>query len=93
MPLVGKVWNEKQVIGWEGFRLHKKLQELRTGLKAWNLNVVGNMESKLKDVETKLHDFDLLAELGTLSEEKALARRNLYKEMWDLSRMVERLWL
>lgn len=65
---VEKVWKETIVEGWSGFKCLRKLKALKLALKQWNVEVFGNVESKLKLLEEELHVLDLKAEESSLSE-------------------------
>ena len=72
MKLVNKVWEGTRVEGWGSFKLKVKLQMVKKALKEWNVEVVGNLECKLKEFEEKVHKYDLLSEHRTLSEEECV---------------------
>ncbi|XP_028061195.1 uncharacterized protein LOC114264698 [Camellia sinensis] len=93
LPFVEKWWMEHNVEGWAGFRLFKKMKELKIALKQWNNEVFGNVNTKLKQAEDELHMIDLVAEERELEEAKKKSRRREARvEVGYLTRMVERLW-
>ncbi|XP_028073115.1 uncharacterized protein LOC114275302 [Camellia sinensis] len=59
----------------------------------WNNEVFGHVEFKLKQIEEELHTLDLRAEEGSLSSSQAARRREAKGEAWQLSKMVEWVWL
>lgn len=78
--------------GWAGYRLMKKLKELRSHLRVWNKKVFGNIDSLLKSAEEELHDWDLKAESRSLADEDIRRRREARSLGWKLSGDKERLW-
>lgn len=92
-PFLKKVWNETNVEGWAGFKLQVKLKSLKLALKQWNLEVFGNVNTKLKQAEVELHALDLEAEIRELDEDEKTRRAAVRGEIWKLSRMVDRIWL
>lgn len=92
-PFVKKVWNETNVVGWAGYKLQVKLKSLKLALKQWNLEVFGNVHTKLKQAEVELPAFDLEAENRKLDEVEKRRRAEVREEFWKLSTMVDRLWL
>lgn len=53
----------------------------------------GNMDSKLKQAEEKLHALDLTAESKNLDEDESSRRREARGEAWKLRKLLERSWL
>ncbi|KAL7183710.1 hypothetical protein ACSBR2_025985 [Camellia fascicularis] len=86
---VEKVWNETIVEGWSGFKCLRKFKALKLALKQWNVEVFGNVESKLKLLEEELHVLELKVEESSLSESDFTRIRDAKWEAWKLSRMVE----
>lgn len=62
-------------------------------MKSWNLEVFGKVDFKLKQLEEEIHDLDLLAEQRSLTEAEKSRLREVKGEAWNLSKMVEWLWL
>ncbi|CAL5358449.1 unnamed protein product [Camellia sinensis] len=93
MKVVQKCWAETMLDGWAGFKCLYKLKALKATLKQWNNEVFGHVEFKLKQVEKELHILDLLAEEGSLSSSQAARRREAKGEAWQLSKMVEWVWM
>lgn len=58
-----------------------KLKELKQALKKWNVEVFGNLESKLKQAEGKLHALELITESRTLDEDKGRRSREVRGEV------------
>ncbi|KAL7205988.1 hypothetical protein ACSBR2_018823 [Camellia fascicularis] len=86
-------WKETAVVGWAGYILLKKLENLKVGLKKWNVESFGNITNKLKAAKAELHRLELVAEVRELDEAEIRRRREARGEVWRLSKMVERLWL
>lgn len=45
------------------------MKEMREALKAWELGAFGNTQQKLDQVELELHNLDIQAEEGNMSED------------------------
>ncbi|KAL7208281.1 hypothetical protein ACSBR1_030105 [Camellia fascicularis] len=86
------IWSNTSVTGWAGFILVQKLKHLQLELKKWNVEVFGNVLSKLKVSEEELHALDILAEERPLVQAEMARRRVVRGEMWKLHRMAEWLW-
>lgn len=54
-----KVWDSTNVQGWASYIIMEKLRVLKIALKKWNTKVFGDVEAKLKEVESELHSIDL----------------------------------
>ncbi|XP_028067000.1 uncharacterized protein LOC114269849 [Camellia sinensis] len=87
MKKIKFVWVSTQVEGWAGYRLKIKLKSLKKALKAWNNEVFGNVESKLKEVEDATHALDLTTEERPLQEHEVLSRREIKGELWKLRKI------
>ncbi|XP_028085234.1 uncharacterized protein LOC114286280 [Camellia sinensis] len=90
---VQKIWAESHVNGWAGFKCLRKLRLLKAALKRWNLEVFGKVDFKLKQLEEEIHVLDLVAEQRLLTDAERSTLRELKGEAWNLSKMVEWLWL
>ncbi|KAH7840050.1 hypothetical protein Vadar_012040 [Vaccinium darrowii] len=51
------------------------------------------MQHNLDQVELELHNLDIQAEEGNITETEKSLRRSLKAEQWKLSRALERMWL
>ncbi|KAF5931642.1 hypothetical protein HYC85_027813 [Camellia sinensis] len=92
MPAVKQIWENNQVSGWAGFRLMRKLRDLRSHLRIWNKEVFGNIDALLKSAEEELHEWDLQAESGSLDDASIRSRREARSLVWKLCRDKARLW-
>ncbi|XP_028083312.1 uncharacterized protein LOC114284578 [Camellia sinensis] len=92
MPAVKQIWENNQVSGWAGFRLMRKLRDLRSHLRIWNKEVFGNIDDLLKSAEEELHEWDLQAESGSLDDAGISSRREVRSLVWKLCRDKARLW-
>ncbi|KAL7220385.1 hypothetical protein ACSBR2_013299 [Camellia fascicularis] len=84
MAEVKKNWEDTQVSGWAGYRLMRKLYNLRNHLRVWNKEVFGNIDTLLQP--------DLKAESRHLDDLETKRRREVRSQVWQLSRNKERLW-
>ncbi|KAL7200241.1 hypothetical protein ACSBR1_032210 [Camellia fascicularis] len=80
------------VTGCAGFIIVQKLKQLKLELKKWNIEVFGNVSSKLKALEEEMHALDILAEERLLVDSERTRRRVVRGEMWHLLIMVEWIW-
>ncbi|XP_028099375.1 uncharacterized protein LOC114298914 [Camellia sinensis] len=88
------IWDPSvfQLSRWAGFRIVQKSKQLKLELKIWNIEVFGNVSSKLKALEEELHALVRLAEERILVDSERTIRRVVRDEMWKLHRMVEWIW-
>ncbi|XP_028054290.1 uncharacterized protein LOC114258520 [Camellia sinensis] len=93
LALVKKTWVEAQVFGWAGFVVKTKFLILKSKLKKWNIEVFGNVESKLKVAEAELYSLDFEAEGRDLNDQEVSKRRNLLGEVWRLRKIGKWVWL
>lgn len=91
LVVVKHVWEETQVYGCVGYKIFKKLQSLKIELKKWNMEVFGNIGSKVKSAEEELHSWDLAAKSKLLQESEIKRRRELKGEVWKLRKIKENL--
>ncbi|XP_028081019.1 uncharacterized protein LOC114282522 [Camellia sinensis] len=91
--IIIKIWAESHINGWAGFKYVRKLRSLKAALKGWNLEVFGKVDFKLKQLEEEIHDLDLVAEQRLLTDTERSKLREVKGEAWNLSKMVEWLWL
>ncbi|XP_028096430.1 uncharacterized protein LOC114296321 [Camellia sinensis] len=90
---VENVWVGTQVEGWAGFRIMVKLRTLKQALKIWNVEVFGQVESKLKAAEAELHSWDLTAEERDLVEDEVRQKIEIRNEVWKVRKRLEWIWL
>lgn len=70
--------------GWRIFCFKEKLKKLKEKLKIWNVEVFGNVETKVKRLVGELNQSDALARVRLLSDEEIRLRRSITE---DLSRV------
>ncbi|XP_028063578.1 uncharacterized protein LOC114266848 [Camellia sinensis] len=87
LPLMGrkevvkKSWEDNTIDGWAGFRVFRKMKELKGKLKEWNYSVFGNIHDKVKSIEDQIHSLDLVAENSPLNDADILKRKELKSEL------------
>lgn len=89
MRIAKETWNEVQVTGWAGFIIVQRLRVVKDRLKIWNKEDFEDINCALQDTETKLHQFDVLAEDKQLNQE---GRCKTKSEFWRLSKLTKTLW-
>ncbi|KAL7202514.1 hypothetical protein ACSBR1_034063 [Camellia fascicularis] len=85
-------WSNTTFAGWFDYILFQKLKHLKLILKSWNIEVFGNITSKIKSSEEELHALDIIAKERALVASEKARRRVVRGEMWKLYRMVEWIW-
>lgn len=80
-------WKSMNVVGWKGFALKEKLKKLKSKLKAWNKEHVGNLEAKIKEAKEELFSLDLKGENDGLTVEEVRRRRMCTSNIHKLSSM------
>ncbi|XP_028087035.1 uncharacterized protein LOC114287789 [Camellia sinensis] len=78
---------------WSGFILYQKLKHLKLILKSWNIELFGNIHSKIKSLEEELHALDIIVEEKALVASEKSRRKVVRDEMWKLYRMIEWIWV
>lgn len=92
LKLAEETWNSVQVEGWAGFILLQKLRAIKAKLKTWNKEEFGDINCALHEIESELHQFDVLAEDRQLTADEKAAKCKSKSEFWRLSKLSESLW-
>lgn len=91
--IMENAWRVNHKHRWAAVRICMKLKGMKEALKIWAKEAFGNIQKKLDMVELDIHNLDIQAEEGNLSEADISQRRALKAEMWSLSRSLERMWM
>ena len=73
-------WKEITVEGWEGYKLMKRLQEIKTRLNNWNKDVFGDLRLIEATLQNRLKELDRLESSGNWSKDVRQEKVNLKKE-------------
>lgn len=92
LKLAEETWNNVQVVGWAGFILLQKLRPVKAKLKTWNKEEFGDINCALLEIESELHQFDIVAEDRQLTAKEKAAKCKSKSEIWRLSKLSESLW-
>lgn len=68
MEFCKRIWTEKEVERWEGFRSGKKLRKLKIALKEWNKEVFGDVRVRKGDLMVKIDHVDRKEETRGLDD-------------------------
>ncbi|KAL7161402.1 hypothetical protein ACSBR2_041968 [Camellia fascicularis] len=90
---VKRVWETTKVERWAGYVIMEKLRTLKLALKIWNVEVFGNVDTKLKEAEDELHGLDLIAEGRSLNIGECSRWKEVNEIIWKLRKRKEWLWL
>jgi hypothetical protein len=82
--LVKKVWADQQFTGWMGFILKERLKGLKEEIKKWNLEVYGEVDSKINKLRADIEDMDLRSERVGISDDEVLRRKGWFSDLWKL---------
>lgn len=80
-------WCGIDVRGWKGFVLKEKLKIMKSKLRGWNKEHIGNLEAKIQENKEDLNTLDLKSELVGLSVEEVEKRRLCSSNIHRLSSM------
>jgi hypothetical protein len=72
-----------------GFVLKEKLKGLKGVIKAWNKEVYGALDTKIRILVEDIKDVDVEGELVTLSEEEVSNRKKNFADLWHLLKSKE----
>ncbi|XP_057779859.1 uncharacterized protein LOC130998458 [Salvia miltiorrhiza] len=75
--VVRKTWLETKIDGWSCFVFKDKLKKVKLSLKEWNLNVFGNIESRIKSLKAELQELDTIDDTLGLEEEEIIKRNEI----------------
>ncbi|WJX67033.1 hypothetical protein P8452_51532 [Trifolium repens] len=84
-------WRSNSLSGWMGFILKEKLKGLKVALKAWNKQVYGVIDTKIRLLVEDINEIDVKGELVALSEVEVGMRRKNFEELWHLLKSKESL--
>ncbi|CAL5437338.1 unnamed protein product [Camellia sinensis] len=90
---VKRVWESTNVHGWASYTIMAKLRALKVTLKRWNVDVFGDMDSNLQDVESELHSLDLQFESRELDAVEQGRRKEVKGMIWKLRKRKEWMWV
>ncbi|XP_057443259.1 uncharacterized protein LOC130735191 [Lotus japonicus] len=90
-PFVETSWSSLQAEGWGAFVLKEKLKAHKEGIKRWNKEIFGDLNTKRKEVVLELNASDTMADEGTLNAEDIVRRKALGAEYWRISNLHESL--
>ena len=62
-------------------------------LKKWNVEVFGDVSSKLKAAKDEVNNLDLIVEVRDLVKVEKVKTREVISEAWRLSRVSKWMWL
>jgi hypothetical protein len=89
--LVEVSWRSNSLSGWMGFILKEKLKGLKEVIKAWNKEVYGAIDTKIRLLVEDINEVDVKGELGVLTEEKVGIRKKKFVDLWHLLKSKESL--
>lgn len=75
-----------------GLSLMGKLKKVKHGLKTWNSNDFGNIDSRIAHFETEIHNLDNLANIRPLNEEEVKQRSSAQLDLWNWLKKREIYW-
>lgn len=61
-------WSNANFVGCKAFMVKEKFKSLKSAFRAWNLESFGDINGKIKQLESSISVTDLKAEEGSLSE-------------------------
>lgn len=79
--VVEKSWRDADIIGWGSYVFKEKLKRLKEALKMWNRDHFGSIDTKISLLRKEIKDLDERDDLGRLSEEEAIRRREIMAQL------------
>lgn len=80
--VIENTWNSHQVQGWGGFVVKEKLKYLKGELKKWNREVFGLIDKNVGEIKEKIHELDMIDEVGGLDENMIIQRKEMTAELF-----------
>lgn len=77
-------WKEDQIFGWEGYKIMTILKLLKTKMKLWSKEAIGNMETAKREAKVRLAAIDLQEERDGLDDELRKEREDLQFLVGDI---------
>ena len=71
---------------------YKKLSLLAHKFRTWNRDVFGNQDSRLWELQDKIHKLEEEMKVRDLSETERIELYALNRQQWDVSKHVEAIW-
>lgn len=85
--IIKESWESDMTRGWAGFKILQKLRNVKHKLKALNSFDFGNLNEKIEELKSKLHQFDLIAEDRSLTEVEKAKRIRCRQEYWSVDKI------
>ena len=86
--MVRDCWFENQPMGWGGYALKCKLQHLKQRLKNWSKDNIGDLCSKVKQVQQKLNDLENSMSAQP-SDQQVKELKKTQADLWEKATMHE----
>ena len=86
--VVRDCWSENQPMGWGGYALKCKLQHLKQRLKNWSKDNIGDLCSKVKQVQQKLNDLENSMSAQP-SDQQVKELKKTQADLWEKATMHE----
>lgn len=85
--LIQKIWAESG-----DQPLAQKLRNVKQSLKIWNVTEYGCIDSKISELENKIHDFDMKANECMLEDHEIAERNSAQADLWKWMKRKESYW-
>ncbi|BFG29908.1 hypothetical protein CerSpe_161820 [Prunus speciosa] len=85
-------WKEDQLYGWEGYKFIRRLKLLKTKMKLWSKEVIGDMETAKREAEARLAAIDMQEGRDGLDSELRKEREDLQLLVGDIIYKEEVKW-
>ena len=86
--VVRECWIDYQPMGWGGYALKCKLQHLKQRLKIWSKDNIGDLCSKVKQLQQKLNDLENSMPVQP-SEQQVKDLKKTQADLWEKATMQE----
>lgn len=92
MPMVKEWWFLSNAQGYAGFRLFKKLQDMKGKIREWSREVFRNLEAVRDQLVREVEELDRDEEESSLLWHEMEARCVAMSNLWRLNRMEKAAW-
>ncbi|XVF28890.1 hypothetical protein REPUB_Repub15cG0071800 [Reevesia pubescens] len=90
--VIAEKWRSFQAMGSPSDMFRVKLRKLKGFIKQWNLDVFGNVESKIGELESQLEELEVGGDYRDLNGEELDKMKSLTQELWVAQNHKESIW-
>lgn len=92
LQVARECWSQIDVEGFDGYRLCKKLQILKSRVKIWYREVFGKLDKERDILIKRVEEWDKEGDQRILSQQEIVARNEEVGKIWFINHMEEVAW-